>query len=391
MDYSIGDFAKQTRRGSDWLSPEFLADPYPHYKHLRESDPVHFDATRGSWILTRYHDVARVLRDGEAFSAQQGIATSMLVTDPPDHTRLRTLVSKAFTARTVQQLAPRIQEIVDGLLDAVADRGEMDAISEFAYPLPITVIAEMIGVEPQRRDFFREASVKIAFALGPISDPDVAGRAVEGRNQLLGYFDGLITKRKAEPRADLLSAMIQAEERGDFLSRGELLAMVLLLLVGGHETTVNLIGNGLLALLRNPDESERLRSGEGTEKRAVEELLRYDAPVQYSGRVAKEDVEIGGKRIRAGEGVRMIIASANRDPEVFDDPDRLDLGRDPCPHLAFGSGIHFCLGAQLARLEAQIALPSILRRFPRLRRATDDLRWRPAPVLRGLEALPLTF
>jgi cytochrome P450 len=376
---------------SYWMSQEFLANPYPYYELLRESDPVHFDETRGTWMLTRHHDIAALLHDDDRFSAEQGAATSMLVTDPPDHTRLRMLVSKAFTPRTLHQLTPRIHEIVDGLLDAVAGRGQMEAISEFAYPLPITVIAEMLGVEPERRDFFRDASQKIAVALGPIADLSVALRAAEGRNELLVYLEGLVVQRRASPQDDLISAMIQAEDRGDFLSHGELLAMLLLLLVGGHETTVNLMGNGLLALLRNPDQFEFLRTEEGIEKRAVEELLRYDAPVQYSGRVAKEDIEIGGKQIRAGQGVRMIVAAANRDPEVFDAPDTLDLTRDPNPDLAFGAGIHFCLGAQLARLEGQIALSTIVRRFPRLRLTGGDLRWRPAPVLRGLEALPVSF
>ena len=375
----------------DWLSQEFLDDPYSHYKALRESDPVHWDATRGSWLLTRYQDVAAALRDDHSFSAEQGPAFSMLVTDPPDHTRLRSLVSKAFTARTVQQLSGRVHEIVDQLLDAVAARGEMEVIADFAYPLPITVIAELIGVEPERQHFFRQASQKIAVALGPITDSAVAMRAFEGRTELLQYFDELIAKRRTDPREDLISALLAAEDRGDFLSHQELLGMLLLLLVGGHETTVNLIANGLLALLRNLDQLELLRTEDGIEKRAVEELLRYDSPVQYSGRIARKDFEIGGKTIRAGDGVRMIVASANRDSDVFAEPDNLDLIRDPCPHLAFGSGIHFCLGAQLARLEGQIAISTAVRRFPALRLASDDLRWRPAPVLRGLEALPVTF
>src|SRR2546425_5998018 len=286
----------------DWTSQEFLADPYPYYKLLRESDPVHFDEARRSWMLTRYNDIANVLHDDDHLSAEQGVATSMLVSDPPDHTRLRTLVSKAFTPRTLSQVPPRIREIVDGLLDAVAHHGGMELISEFAYPLPITVIAEVLGVEPERRDLFRSASQKVAVALGYITDPEVATRAIEGRNQLLEYFDELIPKRRAEPREDLLSAMIQAEDRGDFLTHGELLAMLLLLLVGGHETTVNLIANGLLALLRNPDQLRFFRNEEGREKVAVEELLRYDAPVQYSGRAARQDLEIGGKQIRAGQG-----------------------------------------------------------------------------------------
>ncbi len=375
----------------DWLSQAFLSDPYSHYKALRDSDPVHWDETRGSWLLTTYHDVAAALRDDDNLSAEQGLAFSMLVTDPPDHTRLRSLVSKAFTARTVQQLSGRVHEIVNELLDAVAGRGEMEVIADFAYPLPITVIAELIGVEPERRDFFRQASSKIAVALGPITDPTVAMSAFEGRSELLQYFDELIAKRRADPREDLISALLAAEDRGDFLSHQELLGMLLLLLVGGHETTVNLIANGLLALLRNRDQLELLRTEDGIEKRAVEELLRYDSPVQYSGRVARKDFEISGNTIRAGDGVRMIVAAANRDPEVFAEPDGLDLRRDPCPHQAFGSGIHFCLGAQLARLEGRIAISAVVRRSPALRLASDDLRWRPAPVLRGLQALPVTF
>lgn len=378
-------------RAVDWTSQEFLADPYPYYRALCESDPVHFDEARGSWLITSYRDVEAALRNDEHFSARQGLAPSMLVSDPPDHTRLRRLVNKAFTSRPVLQLAPRIQEIVDQLLDEAAGRREMELVSDFAYPLPITVIAELLGVEPERRDFFRAASQKIAVALGPVTDPQVALGAFEGRGELLAYFEELIRRRKEEPGDDLLTALIQAEDRGDFLTHGELLAMLLLLLVGGHETTVNLIANGLLALLRNPEQLELLRNDEAVERTAVEELLRYDSPVQYSGRVTKQDIEMGGKLVRAGQGVRLIVASANRDPAAFDAPDDLDLRRDPCPHLAFGSGIHFCLGAQLARLEGRIALATLVRRFSDLRLATDNLRWRPAPVLRGLEALPVTF
>src|SRR5437867_7704845 len=366
----------------DWRSPEFLADPYPHYKALREKDPVHYDASRGHWLLTRYRDIVQVLRDDERFSAAQGAANSMLVSDPPDHSRLRGLVNKAFSAGMVRSLEPRIREIVECLLDTAAEREQMDVIADFAYPLPLTVIAELLGVEPEKRDFFRRASTKIAIALGPATDAAIAMRAVEGRNELLVYFDSLIQKRRDEPRSDLVSALIQAEEAGTFLGHGELLAMLLLLLVGGHETTVNLIGNGLLALLHHPQPFALLAEEPGCEKRAVEELLRWDSPVQYSGRVAKEDLELGGKTIRAGQTLRLILGSANRDPEVFTDPDSLDLRREPCPHVAFGAGIHFCLGGQLARLEGQIALSSLVRRFPGMRLATEALRWRQAPVLR---------
>jgi cytochrome P450 len=382
----------------DWVSQAFLADPYPHYKALRETDPVHFNEARGSWMLTRYHDMVEVLRDDHRFSAERdpqqagdNVPRSMLGSDPPDHTRLRTLVNKAFTARTVRNLTMRIQELVDGLLDGIAEEREAEVIGSFAYPLPITVIAEMLGVPAADRDFFRDASQKIAVALGPIEDMQVAMGALEGRNQLVDYFNELIPKRKDDPRDDLITALLEAEESGDALSHGELLAMLLLLLVAGHETTVNLIGNGLLALLRHPDQLERLRTEDGIGRQAIEELLRYDSPVQMTGRIAKQDFEIEGKQIRAGQAVSTIIASANRDPEVFANPDTLDLTRDPCNHLSFSAGIHFCLGAQLARLEGQIALRTIVRRFPDIRLASDDLRWRPAPILRGLEALPVIF
>lgn len=379
------------KQSPDWSSPAFLADPYSHYMHMRETDPVHWDASRRSWLLFRYADVEAVLRDDASFSARQGYAPSMLVSDPPEHTRLRSLVNKAFTARAVRNMAPRIQEIIDSLLDDVAGRGEMDAIAAFAYPLPITVIGELLGVDPDRREFFREASVPLALALGPVRDPQLAMNALAGRFELMTYFDELIQRRRAEPRDDLVSAMIQPEDAGDFLTHQELLGMMLLLLVGGHETTVNLIGNGLLALLGNPDQLEAFRANEGSERTAIDEILRYDSPVQYSGRIARKDVAIGGTTIRAGQTVRMIFGAANRDPAVFRDPDRFDVARDPNEHLAFGYGTHFCLGAQLARLEGELALSTLVRRFPKLRLASTEVRWRSAPVLRGLESLPVTF
>ena len=230
-----------------------------------------------------------------------------------------------------------------------------------------------------------------ALAIGPSADPYAPARAGEGRGRLLAYFDDLIARRRAEPRDDLVSAIVQAEERGDLLNHAELRAMLLLLLIGGHETTVNLIGNGLLALLRNPDQLELLRTEAGIERRAVDELLRYDSPVQYTGRMAAEDVTVGDQQVRRGDRVRMILASGNRDPEAFPDPDRLDLTRDALHHLSFGMGVHYCLGAELARVEGEIASPGFVRRFPNLRLATDTLHWRPATVMRGLESLPLAL
>lgn len=375
----------------DWSSQAFLRDPYPTYRALRETEPVYYNRVQGTWTLFRYADVHDALRNDAQLTAERGGSRSMLSTDPPEHTRLRGFASRAFTPRAVRQLRPRIEAIIDDLLGAVRGRDGMELISEFAYPLPLTVIAELLGVEMEHRAFFRDASRRIAVALGPISDPAVAMQAIQARAELIRYFDGLVERKKAHPGEDLVSALAATQETEGGLTGAELQDMLVLLLVGGHETTVNLLANGVLALLRNPDQFEFLRTREGAEERAVEELLRYDAPVQYTGRTAKEDIVIGGKRIDAGGLVRTALASANRDPERFADPDRLDLTRDPNPHVAFGAGIHYCLGAQLARLEGQIAIPAIIRRFPKLRLADVTLRWRPATVLRGLEELPVLF
>ena len=374
-----------------WPSAETLADPYPFYAALRRSDPVHWDERRHAWLLTRYQDCDLVLRDSERFSSALGDDGSMLVSDAPRHTRLRTLVSKAFTARTVAKLRPRIEAITEELLAAIDGAETVDAVAAFAYPLPIAVIAEMLGVEHERRDFFRAQSQAIALSMGVSLDPTTRQRASAAGRQLRAYFTELIARRREDPRDDLVSALIAAEDRGDLLSERELLMMLQLLLIGGHETTANLIGNGLLALLRHPDQLAWLRDEMGGERRAIDELLRYDSPVQYTGRIARDTVELGGKTIRPGERVRTILGAANRDPEQFAAPDTLDLGRDPCQHLAFGFGVHYCLGAELARLEGAIALPAIVRRYPKLRLASETVQWRPAAVLRGLEALPLAL
>jgi cytochrome P450 len=379
------------RSASDWLSPAFLADPYPHYRELRESDPVYHDQD-GRWIITRHDDVTAVLRDDARFSAQQDNSGSMLVSDPPKHTRLRSIVNKAFTPRAVNALAPRIEEIVAELLDEIEASGDRDIelIARFAYPLPITVIAELLGVDKEHRDLFRKTGQQVAMLLGPHADPHVSAAAAEDRAQLFRYFEDLIARRRVAPQDDLISALIAAEDAGDRLSHSELLSMLFLLLVGGHETTVNLVANGVLALIRNPDKLAELVSGDADPATAVEELLRYDPPVHYTGRIAAADTELRGRTIRRGEPVRLILAAANRDPDAFRDPDRLDLRRDPNPHLAFGWGTHFCLGAPLARLEGRIALPALLRRFPHPQLAGGaTLRYRAGAVLRGLEELPL--
>jgi hypothetical protein len=389
------------------MDPEFLADPYPMYHRLRAEEPVHLSAM-GFWVLTRYEDVVAALRDPrlakEALApfvaARFGVpvpatvGVSMLDRDPPDHTRLRALVSKAFTPRVVEGLRPRIQNIVDGLLDGVEAKGAMDLIEEFAYPIPVNVICEMLGVPVEDHERFKDWSLDLARGLDLIwlgPDSEVGRRAAVARQGLGAYFRELIAERRARPHGDLLSALIAAEEAGDTLSEIELLATCILLLVAGHETTVNLLGNGTLALLRHPDQLDRLRRDPGLIGTAVEELLRYDGPVQRTARIPSADVTIGSRTIAKGEMVMPFIGAADRDPVQFPEPDRLDLGRADNRHIAFGWGIHFCLGAPLARIEGQIAINTLLRRFPRLALATDKPEFRQSLTLRGLKALPVTF
>jgi cytochrome P450 len=389
------------------IDPDFVANPYPMYHRLRTEDPVH-KSPLGFWVLTRYEDVVSVLRDPRlgkealgAFVAQRfgvppsssGLGLSMLDRDPPDHTRLRGLVSKAFTPRVVEGLRPRIQEIVDGLLDHAEDRRGMDVIEEFAYPIPVNVICEMLGVPAADHERFKGWSLDLARSLDAtlFGAPEVLRRGTEARQGLSDYFRGLIATRRASPRADLLSSLIAAEEAGDKLNETELLATCILLLVAGHETTVNLLGNGTLALLRHPDQLRLLREQPGLIVSAVEELLRYDGPVQRTARIPDVDVTIDGHTIAAGDMVMPFIGAADRDPAQFPDPDRLDLQRADNRHIAFGWGIHFCLGAPLARLEGQIAINTLVQRFPKLALATDRPRYRQSLTLRGLEALPVAF
>jgi cytochrome P450 len=322
------------------------------------------------------------------------IGLSMLDRDPPDHTRLRGLASKAFTPRVVEALRPRIQQIVDDLLAGVEPRGGMDLIEEFAYPLPVIVICEMLGVPVEDHERFKGWSLDLARGLDSVllgPDSEVARRSGAAREALTEYFRGLIGTRRVSPRADLLSALIAAEEAGDRLTEHELLATCILLLVAGHETTVNLIGNGTLALLRHPDQLRRLRENPGLIAGAVEELLRYDGPVQRTARTPTADVVIGGRTIGKGEIVMPFLGAADRDPAQFPDPDRLDIARSDNRHVAFGWGIHFCLGAPLARVEGQIAIGTLVHRLPKLALATDTPEYRPSLTLRGLHALPLTF
>ena len=385
------------------FDPAVMADPYPYYRLMRERDPVHWNGSVKTWFLTRHADVSALLRD-DRFSADRTRseryvppppgrdrpARSMLVVDPPDHTRLRNLVSKAFTARMVARLRSRVEAICAGLVDRLAGGREADLVAEFAYPLPVIVIAEMLGVPAGDRMRFQEWSAVLVRGLDPFVDAATQETVLDARDALTGYLRGIVAERRREPADDLITGMIAAREQGDFLSEGELVAMCNLLLVAGHETTVNLIAGGTLALLRSPDQLDRLRRRPALARTAVEELLRWAPPVQWTGRVAAAELEIGGRRIVPGQSVVGILAAANRDPDVFPDPDRLDIGRHPNPHLAFGRGIHFCLGAPLARLEAQVALPMLLGRFPDLRLAGEP-EPRPTWNLRGLVRLPVAL
>ncbi|HWM41939.1 MAG TPA: cytochrome P450 [Burkholderiales bacterium] len=386
--------------------PAFHANPYPFYHRLRAEDPVH-QTEAGYWVVTRYADVVSVLRDprfgredfGPMVSAIYGedserVPRPMVFRDPPAHTRLRSLVSKAFTSRVVQGMRPHIQGIVDRLLDRVQHARSMDVIADLAYPLPVTVICEMLGVPEGDRDTMRRWSDDIARsldALGLPSDREIVRRGRAARHALGEYFRGLLPERRRHPRADLLSLLLAAEEQGDKLTEDELLATCVLIFIAGHETTVNLIGNGLLALLQHPRQWMALKEDPELLPGAVEELLRYDSPVQRTARVTTAEVRIGDKSIPRHALVVAAIGAANRDPERFAEPDRLDIARRDKDHIAFGFGIHFCLGAPLARIEAQIALGTLLRRLPRLALATEAPQWRESSTLRGLKALPLTF
>lgn len=389
----------------DLAGPGFLADPYPVYRWLRESEPAFWfpfaGQSGGMWLVTRYRDVATVLRS-PAFSKDHRrvvppgrltlLDRTMVATDPPDHTRLRGLVSQAFTPRRVEELEPRAAAIADGLLARARERGTMDFVGELAVPLPVLLIAEMLGVPPEDRERVRGWSGDFMLSVDAArSGPDAGRRQQAALAALADYFRGLIRERRREPRADLVSGLIEARDVEDRLSEDELLGTCLLLLITGHETTIHLLGNGLLALLRHPDQLALLRERPELLPGAVEEMLRWESPVQRTTfRVATESVEIGGRRIQAGQQVSAVLGSANRDPEQFPDADRFDVARDPNRHLAFGLGTHYCLGASLARLQAGVVFSRLLDgAVPRLLDEAPD--WGPSTSFRGLRSLAIGF
>ena len=363
-------------------------DPYPTYDRMRANGPAHRMRLINAWVLTRYEDVDMVLRDHRRFLKDDSIIEyrSMLNSNPPDHTRLRTIVSKAFTPRAVAELHPRIERIVNELLDEAEGEGRFDLIEKFAFPIPITVIAEMLGVPPEDMDIFEAWSNDISLVIEPYQTEQQEARVNRASEELFEYFEGIMELRRRDPQDDMITALMNAEEEGDKLTHDELLGTLMLLLVAGNETTKNLIGNGTLALLRHPDQLQRLRDNPDLLDSAVNEMLRYDSPVQLDGRIAQEDIDIGGARIPAGERIISSIGAANRDPAAFANPNALDIGRREKSHISFGRGIHHCLGAPLAMMEGRIAFAALLDRFSSMELVSEP-EFREQIVLRGVEEL----
>jgi cytochrome P450 len=391
------------------LDPEVLADPYPLYRRLREDDPVHWDPYLSAWVVTRYRDVVTVL---QRFSADRTptpeqlteigleelnpaarlMVQQMLFLDPPTHGRIRGLAARAFTPRRVEQLRDHIRDITNRLLDDVAERGKMDVIADLADPLPAIVAAELMGVPTEDHAQLKAWTTDFAEILGNFQhNPDRVPRVLAAVEGLTAYFRDSVQHRGKQQDDGLIGAMLDAEIDGDRLSEDEVIANCIITLVGGQETTTNLIGNGVLALLLHPQELDRLIAQPEIMPSAVEELLRFESPSQHTARIAPEDVDLGGRLIRKGQAAIAVMGAANRDPERFPDPDRLDLTRADNRHLAFGWAAHFCFGAPLARIEGQIALTALLGRMPGLALEDGPLAWRTNLGLRGLTALPVRF
>jgi cytochrome P450 len=391
------------------LDPEVLADPYPLYQRLRSEDPVHWDPYLHAWVVTRYADVVAVFQH---FSADRtptaeklreiGLAKltplaqlmvrQMLFLDPPTHSRIRGLASRAFTPRRVEILRGHIQDITDSLLDEVQSTGHMEVLADLGRPLPAIVTEELIGLPIADREQLTCWSTDFAEVLGNFQhNPDRAERVLRSVNEMVAYFQAAVREHRAHPREDLISAFVAAEIDGDRLTDEEIVANTIVTMVGGQETTTNLIGNGLLTLLRHPAQWEELKVEPDLMPSAVEELLRFESPSQHTARLAPDDVELGGKLIGKRQAVIAVMGAANRDPERFPEPDRLDFNRQDNRHVAFAWASHYCFGAPLARIEGQIAFERVLRRMPNLRLKPGPLTWRTNMGLRGLTALEVTF
>ncbi len=396
------------------LDPDVLADPYPLYRRLREHDPVHWDPFLHAWVVTGYAGVVEVLHKFSAdrtptpdqlramgLQAFEPVAKvmvrQMLFMDPPTHTQLRSLCSRAFVSRRVDGLRPHIQEVADGLIDramagGTGDPGHMDVIADFAAPLPAIVAAELLGLPASDHVQLKAWSADFAEMLGNFQhNPDRIARVMRSLEEMLQYFRSAVKQSRRSSDEGLIHLLLAASEGGERLSEEQVIANVIVTMVGGQETTTNLIGNGLLTLLRHPGDLARLRDDPSIVDSAVEELLRYESPSQHTGRLAPADLELGGKRIRRKDAVMAVMAAANRDPAFFPEPDRLDLKRRNNRHVAFGWGAHFCFGAPLARIEGQVAFTTLVRRLPALRLETTALNWRQNLGLRGLVDLPVSF
>ena len=387
--------------------PDVIADPYPLLRQLRETSPVHKTGFSDFWILTRFDDCRAALRDQRLGSPEPGEEAPSLLTssrqrrpdgprsllflNPPDHTRIRSLVSRAFTPRRVEHLRPAVDAMTRELLDPVAEAGECDLIDALAFPLPANVISELIGVPVADRDWLRPLVSDLAATLEPNRQPGEAARAEAASAKMNEYLDDLIDRRRAEPADDLLSGLIAASDGEDRLTQREVAVTVSLIYAAGFETTMNLIGNMVHTLMRHPDQLARLRADRSLVPSAVDEVLRFEPPVQIDGRYVRADVEIGGHAIPRGHGVLTLLGAANRDPAAVDNPDRFDVARAEVPMLSFGSGIHYCLGAALARLEGQVVLQALLDRFGTWTPLDTHPPWKQRLTLRGLAHLPVAF
>ncbi|MCA9841634.1 MAG: cytochrome P450 [Cyanobacteria bacterium HKST-UBA03] len=396
----------------DLMTPEVMGDPHTYYRHLREQDPVHWNERWGGWILTRYTEVLQALTDADTFSSNRMASLEQelgacgraqyapifdmvgnwaVFLDPPDHTRIRRLLNNRFSPMSVEQYRPRVRAIVKKLLADLDGRDSFDMVRDFAYLVPLTVILELLGAPALDRDLIKHWSEQIGtFFFIRADEPRRREIACEGITAFAEYLRPLIEERRENPQLDLISALVGAEEQGN-LSTDEVVATAMLMVFGGHETTMNLIANGTLALIEHPAEWMRLKEQPELMETAVEEFLRYDGSVKTTVRWAKQDVVLGDKTIKAGDRLLLGLSAANRDPAQFENPDTLDLARDPNPHLAFGYGIHICLGAPLARLEAQEAFKALTQNYPPPRLAADELEYHPAVIGRALKTLPVTF